>query len=177
MTNLEGKHMTNGVLTIQSADVPVVDVGGAQVQFLSSETEFIGKTLDVLIGILQPGVFVPLHSHTGPEWFFLLEGEMEAYTGDEQGGNWGTVHGGELVVVPEGVRHAWNNKSSHPVRVLSFAGTDIFAVMRKVAVASGSGQAPTTPTQEFLQDLQATAVRTGNWIASPEENAAIGLQL
>lgn len=169
--------MSTNTLKIDSAQASLFNVGGAMVRFLASEMAFPEKSLDVLIGVLRPGVFVPLHSHAGPEWFFLLEGEMQAYTGDENGGSWETVRVGELVVLPTGVRHAWRNSTNDPVRVLSFAGTDIFAVMRKVAVPADHIQVALSPTQDFLQELQETAAKTGNWIATPDENAAIGLKL
>ena len=102
---------------------------------------------------------------------------MEAYIGDENGGDWKIVRTGELVVVPGSVRHAWRNRSDASVRVLSFAGTNIFAVMRKVAIPAGQTQAVAPPTVEFLQELQEVAAGSGNWLATPEENAAIGLRL
>ena len=168
--------MNTEVLYVESTRVTVSNVGGAQVQFLASDVPFSEKTLDVLIGELPPSVFVPLHSHSGPEWFFLLSGEMEAYAGNEHGGTWKLVRAGELAIVPENVRHAWRNCSSSPARVLSFAGSNIFAVMRKVAVAAEKVQIATVPTTEFLKELQTVALKTGNWIATPEENAAIGLK-
>ena len=167
--------MSNKGLYIESAHVPVSNVGGALVQFLASEVPFPEKTLDVILGELPPGVFVPLHSHAGPEWFFLLSGEMEAYEGTEMGGDWRTVRVGELVLVPGSVRHAWRNRTISPARVLSFGGSDIFAVMRKVAVPADKAHTVAVPTAEFLQELQTVAARTGNWIATPEENASIGL--
>jgi quercetin dioxygenase-like cupin family protein len=169
--------MNSSALTIQTSHAPVFNVGGALVQFLVSEVPFQEKALDVLIGVLPPGVFVPLHSHTSPEWFYLLAGEMEAYTGDENGGNWEIVRTGELIVIPAGARHAWRNLSNAPVRVLSFAGTNIFAVMRKIAVPADQAEAAAPPTPEFLQELQEIAANSGNWIATREENAAIGLRL
>ena len=102
---------------------------------------------------------------------------MDAYIGDERGGQWAPVRTGELVVIAAGARHAWRNRTSANVRVLSFAGTNIFAVMRKIAIPADLAQAAAPPTPEFLQELQEIAANTGNWIASPEENAAIGLSL
>jgi quercetin dioxygenase-like cupin family protein len=169
--------MKSKTLQIQSEQAPVFNVGGALVQFLASEVALQEQSLDVLIGVLQPGVFVPLHSHAGPEWFYILEGEMDGYTGDESGGCWGVIRQGELVVLASGVRHAWKNDSQTPVRVLSFAGTDVFAVMRKIAFPADAHQAAAAPTQEFLQELHEIAAKTGNWIATPDENAAIGLKL
>ena len=169
--------MNTEAFRIQSEQAPLFNVGGAFVQFLASEVAFQEKSLDVLIGVLHPGVFVPLHSHAGPEWFFLLEGEMEGYTGDENGGSWEIIRTGELVVLSSGIRHAWRNKSQVLVRVLSFAGTDIFAVMRKIAVPADDTRPSAAPTQEFLQELQEIAAKTGNWIGTPEQNAAIGLKL
>ncbi len=168
--------MNTETLYIETSQAPVFNVGGALVQFLASEVPLQETTLDVLIGVLPPSVFVPLHSHNGPEWFYLLAGEMEAYIGDENGGDWKTIRTGELIVIPPGVRHAWRNHTSASVRVLSFAGTNIFAVMRKVAIPAGRTQAA-PPTVEFLQELQQVAAGSGNWLATPEENAAIGLRL
>ena len=169
--------MKSKTLYVESSRATVCDVGGAQVQFLASEVPFREPSLDVILGTLPAGVFVPLHSHSGPEWFFLLEGEMEAYEGDKDGGDWRAVHKGELAVIPAGVRHAWRNRSSAPARVFSFGGSNIFAVMRSVATSAQQAGAGAPPTTEFVQLLDTVAAETGNWIASPEENAAIGLTL
>ncbi len=48
--------------------------------------------------------------------------------------------------------------------------------MRKIAVPADPAYVPSEPTAQFLQELRLTAASTGNWIASPEENAAIGLK-
>ena len=167
--------MNHDLAYIKTSLVPASDVGGALAQFLSTGVQFPDDTLDVLIGTLRPGVFVPLHSHSGPEWFFLLEGEIEAYTGTEVGGSWNKVRANDFTVIPAGVRHAWRNLSDAPARVLSFAGSSIFEVMRKLAVPAGQAHTVAAPSAEFLQELQAIATASGNWIASPEENAAIGL--
>ncbi len=58
--------MNNDTLYIETSQASVFNVGGALVQFLASEVPFPEKALDVLIGVLPRGVFVPLHSHTGP---------------------------------------------------------------------------------------------------------------
>jgi hypothetical protein len=49
--------------------------------------------------------------------------------------------------------------------------------MRKIAVPADQAEAAAPPTPEFLQELQEIAANSGNWIATPEENAAIGLRL
>ena len=169
--------MQTETLYIDTSQAPVSDVGGAMVQFLASHVPVQETTLDVILGALPPGVFVPLHSHTCPEWFFVLEGEMEAFMGDEKGGAWKAVRPGELAVIPAGVRHAWRNRSSSTAKVLSFGGTMIFAVMRKIAVPANQANAAAAPSAEFLEELNRVAASTGNWIATPQENAAIGLHL
>ena len=104
--------MNTNSLIIESEQVPVSNVGGALVQFLTSGYPCPEKTLDVILGELPPSVFVPLHSHAGPEWFFMLSGEMEAYEGTEIGGEWRPVRTGELAVISGAVRHAWRNHST-----------------------------------------------------------------
>ncbi len=99
--------MKHNTLMTLASEAPVSNVGGALVQFLVSEVPIQEKTLDVIIGILPPGVFVPLHSHAGAEWFFLLSGEMEAFIGDQTGGRWQLMGPDELVIVHAGIRHAW----------------------------------------------------------------------
>ena len=64
--------MNNNTQYVDTSQTPFSNVGGALVQFLSSEIPFQETSLDVLIGTLPPGVFVPLHSHTSREWFYLL---------------------------------------------------------------------------------------------------------
>lgn len=168
--------MNTGTQYISTSQAPTLNAGGALFQFLASEVILGENTLDVVIAVLPPCVFVPLHSHRGAELFFTMDGELEAYAGDENGGEWRTVGAGELVVIPGAVRHAWNNRSNTPARVLSFAGNSIFEIIKKLAVPVDQVQAVAPPMAAFLQELQEIESKSGTWLATPEENAAVGLR-
>ena len=63
---------------------------------------------------IPPGISVPMHSHDFVEVFFVLSGNFEVIIGDGKM-RWIEVSAGDLVEVPSNVKHAFRNRSQHPV--------------------------------------------------------------
>ena len=74
---------------------------------------------------LVPGGRLSEHTDSAEELLFVVEGEVEASVGSEQG----TLHAGEAAVVPALVPHGLRNDSGETARVLGvFAGSTNVAV-------------------------------------------------
>jgi quercetin dioxygenase-like cupin family protein len=154
---------------------PTFDVFGVQLQFLTAPEQASGK-ISVYRGTLPSGIVVPLHSHEEPEIFYVLEGKLEVYqeTGAQRG--WSTIGVGEIIAVPGNVKHALRNTSSSPATTVMITQDQLYGFFREVAKPVNSQQ-PVPPSPEELQHLFAAAAKYSYWMGSPEENAAIGIQL
>ena len=151
------------------------DIFGVQLQFLTAPEQNNGK-VSLYRGTLPPGIVVPLHSHPEPEVFYILEGSLEIYreSHDQQG--WSTSRAGDVVAVPPNVKHALRNLSSSPATTLLITQEKLYGFFREVArPLKGHPTAP--PSPEEMQHLFVAASKYSYWMGSPEENAAIGINL
>ncbi|GGZ18716.1 quercetin 2,3-dioxygenase [Streptomyces nitrosporeus] len=72
-------------------------------------------SLAVLEASVPPGGGPPLHDHRHEdEAFYLIEGELEIYAGDETY----TVRAGDFVFVPRGTVHGFKNTGLHTAKQL-----------------------------------------------------------
>jgi hypothetical protein len=125
-------------------------------------------------GVIPPGGIVPLHSHDDAEAFLVLSGTKRALLQGDAGPEWHRVRAGDDINVESGTPHAWRNDSDQPVVDLLITTNRLgqfFDEMRQPAGASGP------PTPDDLARLAALAEKYGYWFATPEENAAAGIQL
>jgi quercetin dioxygenase-like cupin family protein len=134
-------------------------------QYLTEVTEGDG-TYCVMQCTFPPGVVVPMHSHADRETFFILSGNPDLFLGD----HWETLGPGDLVDVQDGIRHAWRNSSRAAVSMLCITTMRLARFLRDVSADDGSGD-PAASGQRFLRLVE----QHGYWLASPQENAAIGL--
>jgi uncharacterized RmlC-like cupin family protein len=102
------------------------------------------------------------------ETFYVMCGNPDVFQGD----HWETLSPGDVFDAQDGIRHAWRNSSATAVSMLCVTTMRMGRFLRDVAVDPGSAD-PTAAAQHFL-----TLVREhGYWLASPEQNAAIGLDI
>jgi hypothetical protein len=90
---------------------------------------------------------------------------------------WTAAPAGGAVVIPSNVKHALRNHSSLPVTLALVTKSKLYAFFRELAKPFDPNLHPTPPTAEEIQELFAIAAKYGYWLASPEENAAIGLSM
>ena len=64
-----------------AASQPVFSVVGTLLQFISPPEQNRGN-LSVIIGGIPARAVIPLHSHSDPEVFYVLEGSMEVFQDD-----------------------------------------------------------------------------------------------
>jgi quercetin dioxygenase-like cupin family protein len=154
----------------------VLDVLGPTVEFLVLPLESAAGYC-IMKGTIPPGVSVPLHSHPDDESFFLLSGRLQALDQRKDGSKWINMNAGDFHHVPQDVRHAWKNKSNEPavaIIVTTPRPGRFFQEIERPVTADAFSQAPSpADIQRFVE----VAARYDHWLASPQENAAVGIKL
>ena len=145
---------------------------GVLVQFLSTP-EQINDQICVMRGTVPSGVVIPLHRHADPEIFYVLNGSLEVF----QSGGWQTVTAGEAVSIPGSVRHALRNTSRGPTTLITVSKQELYSFFRELARPFNPTSPPAPPTPDEMQQLFSVAKKYDYWLASPDENAAIGISL
>jgi len=147
-------------------------VDGATVEFLTPPNK--DDQFCVIKGTIPPGGVVPLHSHDDTEDFLVMSGSKEALIQGPGGLEWRRVNAGDYVHIASGTPHAWRNDTSEPV-------TDLIVTTKRMGEffleTTRPTRAPGAPSPEYLARMAAVAATYGYWLASPEENAAVGIEL
>jgi quercetin dioxygenase-like cupin family protein len=99
-------------------DRTVLKVLGASIQFAVGPQQD-EDALCILKRTIPPGISVPMHSHDFVEVFFVVSGNFELIIGDGKM-RWIEVSAGDLIEVPNNVKHGFRNRSQHPVINLVF---------------------------------------------------------
>jgi quercetin dioxygenase-like cupin family protein len=149
---------------------------GTLFEILASPEE-VEDSICLIRGTLPPGVAVPLHSHRDFELFYVLEGSMEIFQSKEGANGWTTIGVGVVVAIPGNVKHALRNTSSLPATMIVVTTSKLYEFFGEVSKPFDPNQRPTPPTSEEMKTFFGTVARFGYWLASPEENAAIGISL
>jgi quercetin dioxygenase-like cupin family protein len=122
----------------------------------------------VILCSLPAGAIVPMHSHADRETFYVLSGSVEGLRVDR----WITLGPGDVLDVADGIKHAWRNSSQAAVSMLCVTTMRMARFLRDISVADGVSTRA-EHNQRFLELAQAN----GYWLASPEENAEVGLAI
>jgi quercetin dioxygenase-like cupin family protein len=164
------------VRVIKHASHPVLDVFGPTVQFLATPEE-ANDSHCVMKGVIPPGGVVPLHSHSGVECFLMLSGQQEVLVETDGNHRWTLCVPGDFIQVPSEARHAFRNLSDEPAVSLVTTTETLGRFFQEVGRPVSPHDAPMPPTPEDMQHFVASALRAGYWLATPEENASVGLTL
>jgi gentisate 1,2-dioxygenase len=70
---------------------------------------------------LHPGEGVPLHSHSSPEVFYVLEGQADFFRVVDGKEDWIRCKTGTTMILPPNSLHAFYNKSSGLCRLLGIS--------------------------------------------------------
>ena len=149
---------------------------GVLLQFLSTP-EQINDQIGVMRGTVPSGVVIPLHSHSDPEIFYVLNGSLEVFQAEGQSAGWQTVNAGEVVSIPGNVRHALRNTSPSPLTSITVSKQELYSFFRELARPFDPNRPPAPPSPEEMQQLFSVAEKHEYWLASSDENAAIGISL
>ncbi|MGB2662885.1 MAG: cupin domain-containing protein [Candidatus Acidiferrum sp.] len=160
----------------RTAHQPLSTPNGTLFEILVSPEE-IGEPICLIRGTVPPGVAVPLHSHPDLELFYVLEGSMEIFQSKEGGSGWKNVGVGAVVAVPGNVKHALRNTSSLPATIVLVTTSKMYEFLGEVSKPFDPKRRSAPPTPEETRAFFGTVARYGYWMASLEENAAIGLSI
>lgn len=163
-------------LIVTANTSPKFDIIGGAVTFLAPPNT-IGADHAILGGFLPAGVIVPLHSHDDPESFFILEGGMELYHEEGDSAGWHTLRPGDLAVIRGGSKHAWRNNNPEDCRAVFVTGPHLFAFFKELGRPVSEETVPEVPDASTVARIAEVAQKHNLWLASPEENEAIGLKM
>jgi quercetin dioxygenase-like cupin family protein len=173
-STVEVGRLVNKVLSAR--DQPVWSVLGTLLQFVSTP-EQNRANLSVMLGGVPARAVVPLHSHTDPEVFYLLQGSLEVFQDNGTHSSWQTAKPGDVVTIAGGVKHALRNPGEIAVSTILVTQEQVYRFFLELGEPLNPGASPAVPTPEVMQHLFEVAARYGYWIGSPSENAAIGISL
>jgi quercetin dioxygenase-like cupin family protein len=147
-----------------------LEVFGPVVEFMTPPDE---EQFCVMRAVIPAGVVVPLHRHDDFEDFYILAGSHQVLL--ENGGrlDWRDARAGDYVRVPGDVPHAHRNISHEPAVDLIITTARMGRFFREVGRPVGS---PPPTAQEVARFVE-TAGRYGYRLATPDENAAVGIAL
>jgi quercetin dioxygenase-like cupin family protein len=171
--NITSETKTN---TSSRAEVQTFIVLGVLLQFLTTP-EQINDQICVMRGTVPSGAVIPLHSHADPEIFYVLNGSLEVFQAEGSSAGWQTVNAGEVVSIPGNVRHALRNASHSPINSITVSKQELYSFFRELAQPFDPNRPPAPPTPDEMQQLFSVAEKYKYWLASPDENAAIGISL
>jgi quercetin dioxygenase-like cupin family protein len=149
------------------------DALGPLVEFFTPD----GRRADysVMQGTLPPRGVVPLHSHPDDESFFLIGGTLQALVEHRGSFEWFDVPLLGFVHVPKNAKHAWRNVGDEPVVQLIVTSTRLGQFFRDACRPLGEDEPTRPPMPEDLARFTQVAKTYGHWLASPQENAAVGI--
>jgi quercetin dioxygenase-like cupin family protein len=155
---------------------PIISIMGPVVQFLASPEQASDQFV-VLDSILAPGIIVPLHSHPEVECLYVLEGGLQVLAFQDGKPHWLDLTVGESAVIPANARHAIRNVSGENAQLLLITAATMGKFFEEISAPLAPGKQPAPPAPETIQAFFATSMRYGYWLASPAENAAVGIVL
>src|ERR1700726_181250 len=162
--------------TNRGAEEQTFIVLGVLLQFLSTP-EQINDQISLMCGTVPSGVVIPLHSHADPEIFYVLNGSLEVFQAEGHSAGWQAVNAGEVVSIPGNVKHALRNTSPSPITLITVSKQELYSFFRELARPFDPNSPPAPPTPEEMQQLFNVAKKYEYWLASRDENAAIGISL
>ena len=107
----------------------------------------------------------------------MLSGDLEVFT--EEGGKarWITAGPGDFIEVPSEAKHGFRNRSKDPAVQLMTTTSRLGRFFQEVGRSITQGERVSSPSPNEIQRFLKTAERYGYWLATPEENAAVGISL
>jgi hypothetical protein len=116
-------------------------------------------------------------SRADPEIFYVLDGSLEVFQAEGPSEGWQTINAGEVVSIPGNGKHALRNTSSSPTTSITVSKQQLYSFFRELARPFDPHRPPAPPTPNDMQQLFSAAGKYEYWLASPDENAAIGISL
>ena len=131
----------------------------------------------VIKGTIPAAGSVPLHRHAGVDAFFVLSGNIEVLSDEGGKSHWIAAGSGDFIEVPSNAMHGFRNRSQHPVIQLITTTSKLGRFFQEVGRPLTQGETVSPPSPSEIEHFLKTAARYGYWLATPEENAAVGISL
>jgi len=154
----------------------ILDVLGVAVEFVTTPAE-AGNLYCVIKGTIPSGMTVPLHSHPDPESFYIVSGAEQILVPLRDRLEWLDVRAGDFVHIPGGAKHAHRNTSSQPVVELVTTSATLGRFFEEAGRPMEDDVVVSAPSPADVERLQRVAAKYGHWLATPAENAAVGLTI
>jgi quercetin dioxygenase-like cupin family protein len=154
----------NTIIRVKSSAGEHYDIAGAQWTWKVRGSQTNG-TFCFFEMSLEPGEGVPLHAHSYPEAFYILEGEVEFYPGDGNGAMLACAAGDVVLARPE-VQHSFFNRSHGKVRLLSISTAAHECFFDAVVAADRERPFASMPPQEIFARVAAIGAQTDTRFAS-----------
>lgn len=151
----------------------VLEVFGPTVELLTTPDD--DAEICVMRAVVPPGATVPLHSHDDYEGFFIVSGRQQVLVEGAQGLTWVEAGAGDYIQIPGGAPHAHRNVTADPAVDLVVTTARLGRFFREVGVPVADAVRSASP--ERLARFVEVATAYGYWLGSPEENAAVGIDL
>jgi hypothetical protein len=88
-----------------------------------------------------------------------------------------TANAAEVISITGNVRDALRNTSPGPITSITMSKQELYSFFRGLAWPFDPNSPPAPPAPEEMQQLFSVAEKYEYWLASPDENAAIGISL
>jgi hypothetical protein len=99
----------------------------------------------------------------------MVSGKLDALNIDR----WEELGPGDVFDVRDGIRHAWRNSSQAAASMICVTTTKMARFLRDISIPIDDGVLPEEHARRFVRLVE----ENGYWLASPEENAAVGLDV
>lgn len=149
---------------------PTLDCFGGYIEILSKHADFW-----VLHGTVPPGSAVPAHHHPDPEDFYILSGRQQVLVADGDAMVWRDARAGDYLRVPGDALHSHRNVTDEPAIDLIVTTPRLGTFFEEIGRPVTADLQP--PTPEEVARFVAKSIEYGYVLASPEENAAYGIEL
>jgi quercetin dioxygenase-like cupin family protein len=161
-------------ITSRGAAQPL-DVLGAIVELLTDPAD-TSAAYCVIKGAIPANTAVPLHSHPDDESFFVVSGTAEVLTEAPHGRlEWRRVEPGDFIHIPGDTKHAHRNRSGDAVVELVTTTSQLGRFFQEIGRPAPGARPLPPPGQAELDRVLRVAQRYGHWMATPAENASVGL--
>jgi hypothetical protein len=87
------------------------------------------------------------------------------------------MNAGDFRHVPQEVRHVWKNRTNELAVAVIVTTSRLRRFFQEVGRPIAADALPKPPSLADIQRFAKVAARYDHWLASPEENAAVGINL
>ena len=171
IAELQNIRATEGARKVATGEGERFNVAGAHLTW-KVKGEDSGYAFSVCEQILAAGEGVPLHSHSSPEVFYVLEGQADFFRMVNSEEDWIRCETGSTMILPPNSLHAFYNRSSEPCRVLGISTHLHQTFFDAVASIDHKERFSDLPLNEALTRIAQIGLRHNLYFAPYDVNTA-----